>query len=433
VVVEGAVIANEGCSIARRRIVLRKKRVDLVPSQRALDDGIRPSWQRRFLRGAAYILIELLLCFCLAELALRVMPMGKYRSAPFRQYDPEIGLSLIPNKHLVHSRGCFQGEISTNRWGMRDRERTLEKPAGEFRIAMIGDSGVEAAQVKADEVVNIRMEKLLQDLGYNNIEVMDFAVEGIGTTQELLLYKEKVRQFHPDLVLTMFTDNDVFNNSSTLQPKVYGIHDWYSPYYDLAPDGKLVFVPVEPRHFNKLRSYLETHSVAFYYMERIWYAVDIPRYNWDGLPLYYETYSDDPLNDEWKQAWQVTAKVLTVMQDTVTADGAKFIVLAWPFDCDIDQDCRQRLLKKYGTVPPSFSPFKPEQRLKEIADNANIRFDFIAPYMQAYRDRQHLQWPYYSFPCDPHYSALGHEVAAEAIVQKLQEHQLLPPSHRNAE
>lgn len=407
--------------------------MNLVLSQRALSHEIIPSRRRRFLLRAVYVLIELLLCFCLAELVLRVMPMGKYRSAPFRQYDPEIGLSLIPNKHLIHSRGCFQGEVSINRWGMRDRERTLEKPSGEFRIAMIGDSGVEAAQVKPDEVVNIRMERLLRDLGYNNVEVMDFAVEGIGTTQELLLYKEKVRQFHPDLVLTMFTANDVFNNSSTLQPKVYGIHDWYSPYYDLAPDGTLVFVPVEPRHFNKLRSYLETHSVFFYYLERMWYAVDIPRYKWGGLPLYYETYSDDPLDDEWRVAWQVTGKVLAIMRDTVTADGAKFIVLAWPFDCDIDQDCRKRLLKQYGTVPPSFSPFKPGQRLKEIADSANIQFDSLAPYMQAYRDRQHLQWPYYSFTCDPHYSALGHEVAAEAIVQILGEHQLLPSLRGKAE
>jgi lysophospholipase L1-like esterase len=405
----------------------------LLGSQPALGEETVPSRRRKFLSKATYVLIELLLCICLAELALRFLPLGKYRSAPFRQYDPEVGLSLIPNKHLMHSRGCFQGEVSINRWGMRDRDRTLEKPAGELRIAMIGDSYVEAVQVKPDEVVNIRMEKLLRDLGYDNIEVMSFGVEGIGTTQELLLYKEKVRQFHPDLVLLMFSDNDVFNNSSTLQPKVYGIHDWYSPYFDLAPDGGLVFKPVEPRHLNKLRSYLEAHSVLLYYLERIWYSVEIPLYKWDGLPLYYGTYADDPLDDEWRQAWQVTGKVLGIMRDTVAADGAKFIALAWPFNCDIDQNCEQRLIKQYGKIPPSFRPFAAEQRLKAIADTGNIPFDFLAPYMQSYRDQHHLQWPFFSFPCDPHYSALGHEVAAQAIVQKLEERRLLPRLPEKAE
>jgi hypothetical protein len=256
---------------------------------------------------------------------------------------------------------------------------------------------------------------------------MNFAVEGFGTTQELLLYKEKVRPFHPDLVLLMFAlSNDVFNNSSTLQPKVYGIHDWYSPYYDLAPDGKLVFKPLDPRHFNKLRSYLENHSVLLYYLERAWFKVDIPLYTWYGLPLYYETYSDDPLDNEWKQAWQVTGKVLTLMRDTVIADNAHFMVLTWPESTDRDPDWRQRMIKQYGQLPSSFNPFKPEQRLKEIANSAHIPLDSLAPYMQAYRDQHHLQWPYFSFSCEPHFSALGHQVSAEAIVQKLQEHDLLP-------
>src|SRR5437868_5921134 len=81
------------------------------------------------------------------EVLLRVLPLGRYRSAPFRQYDPLIGISLIPNMKVVHSRGCFTGLVETNRWGFRDRDRTLEKPAGDFRIALIGDSAVEAVHV----------------------------------------------------------------------------------------------------------------------------------------------------------------------------------------------------------------------------------------------------------------------------------------------
>ena len=402
-----------------------EKTMKLVEQPPILGEQVPLSRKKKLFFDSVSILFVLVVLACLGELVVRVLPLGKYRSAPFRQYDPEIGLSLIPNKHVIHSRGCFQGEVSINRWGMRDRERSLEKPPGEFRIAMIGDSGVEAVQVKPDEVVNIRMENVLHDIGYNSVEVMNFAVEGIGTTQEFLLYKQKVRQFHPDLVLLMFTlGNDIFNNSSTLQPKVYGIHDWYSPYYGLALDGSLVFKPVQPRSFNKLRLYLETHSLLFYYLQRLWFKFNIPLHTWHRLPLYYGIYSD-PLDDEWRQAWQVTGKVLALMQDTVTADGAKFMVFSGPDICD-DRDWHQRLTKEYGKVPPSFRPCSAVQRLKETAATHHIQLDFLGPYIHAYGDQHHLPWPYFSFTCDPHFNALGHEVSAEAIVQILRERNLLP-------
>jgi lysophospholipase L1-like esterase len=379
---------------------------------------------KKLLFSAVLTLFILTALACVGEVALRLLPMGKYRSTPFRQYDPEIGLALIPNKHVMHSRRCFQGEVSTNSWGMRDRARTLEKSPSEFRIAMIGDSAVEAVHVRPDEVVNIRMEKLLRDLGYRNVEVMNFAVEGIGTTQEFLLYKQKVRQFHPDLVMLMFLiGNDIVNNSSTLQPKMYGIHTWYCPYYDLAPDGTLVFRPVQRRYFNSLRTYLETHSLLVYYLERTWFQINLFVQRWHGLPLTYGTYADDPLDPEWAQAWQVTGKVLAMMRDAVVADSAKFVVFPWP---DIYPEWKQDLLRTYGTIPSSFNPFKPQQRLTEIAKTYNIQMEFFTSYMQKYRDEHHLQPPYFSFPCDPHLNAVGHEASAEALVQVLQERQLLP-------
>jgi hypothetical protein len=383
------------------------------------------AWRKRVLFGAVYALVMVFSFAIVGEGLLRVLPLGAYKSAPFRQYDPVVGLSLMPDRNVIHHRGCFAGEVVTNRWGMRDRDRMREKSPGEFRIAMLGDSAVEAVQVKPAEVVNRQMEQLLAAKGYKNVSVLNFGVEGIGTTQELVMYKEKVRQFRPDLLLVMFSWNDVMNNSSTLQPKSYGIHTWYSPYYDLGPDGKLSFRPVESLSFGSVRSYLEHHSVLTYYLERMWLTVDFSPSKWKGIPVYFGTYGD-PLDGEWSQAWLTTEKVMTLLRDTVTQDGSKFMLLAWPDFADIDPQWRARMVKQVGQVPDDFSPFKPEERIKSIAERNHIAFDFIAPYLQSYRDQHGLQWPYFSFSCDPHYSALGHRVSAEAIVQKLEQHQLLP-------
>jgi lysophospholipase L1-like esterase len=366
---------------------------------------------------------------CLGEVTLRVFAMfsTRYRSAPFRRYDPVLGISLIPNMKVTHERGCFRGEINVNRWAMRDRERELAKSPGEFRVALVGDSLVEGPQVKADEVMNIRMEKLLQQRGYKNAEVLNFGVEGIGTTQEYLMYQQQIRQFHPDVVILAFVANDVMNNSSTLQPKCYGIHTWYCPYYNLNSDGDLVLQPVQTRYFNGLRSYLEEHSLLTYYVERSWARfVNYTPYTWDGIYLGWQVYSDQP-TPEWDRAWAVTDKVLARFKKDVEQDGGKFVIMAPPQLYETDQDWSTWFPKEEGKIPATFNPHVYNQRLADIATQDNISLDFLAPYFQDYRDAHHLQHPYFSLACDHHYSALGHEVAAEAMVQKLEEHKWLPP------
>jgi len=366
--------------------------------------------------------------FCIvSEVILRILPLGRYENGIYRQYDPLLGESLIPNVGVIHSRGCFQGLVRTNSWAFRDRDRTLEKPPEAFRVALIGDSAIEAAQVQPNEVVNIQMEQMLHDQGYPRVEVLAFGIGAIGTTQELLLYENKIRQFHPDVVVLTFSANDVMNNSSTLQPETYGIHTWYSPYYDLGTNGELVFRPVESKPLNWLVKPLEHHSKLLYYFERVWFQFDYSPYKWHGVPIYYGTWSDDPLDPDWQQAWNITSKVLARFDREVSADGGRFLVLAWPNFYDIDTAWRRSLLKEIGTMPAQLNPAKFSDHLRDAAQKANVPLDFTAPYFQAYRDEHHLQWPYFSFSCDPHLSSMGHRIAAAAIIQKLEEYKLLPP------
>jgi hypothetical protein len=220
------------------------------------------------------------------------------------------------------------------------------------------------------------------------------------------------------------------NNSSTLQPQSYGIHAWYAPYYDLGPHDQLVFRPVEKRRLNRPAGFLERHSYLYYYLERIWSQFNISLYKWHGMPVYYGTYSDDPLDPDWQKAWSITAKVLNRFNQEVARDGARFVVLAWPTFADTDRDWRGRLLKEVRYIAPQFNPKQFNVHWQQIASQAGVSFDFLAPYFEQYRDAHELQWPYFSFTCDPHFSPLGHRVAAEAMIQKLAQHALLTPAHR---
>jgi len=382
-------------------------------------------WKRP-LYGSILAIGALMVLGMLGEAATRALPLvlPSFRSAPFRQYDSRLGVSLIPNTRVVHRRGCFEGEVVTNEWGMRDRSRTIQNPDHHLRIALLGDSIIEAVHVKPDEVMNIRMEKLLQDKGYRNAEVLDFGIAGIGTTQELLIYKDRVRQSHPDLLVLVFCSNDVMNNSSVIESKAYGIHTWYAPYYDLGPKGELVFVPVQGRTFGGVRSFLESRSTLVYYLERIWARVNLPLHTWEGVPIYFGAFGDPPDSD-WAKAWLITERLLTLLNDTIPRDGPKLIVLASPDGHRTDPDWRERMRREFGHIPPSFRADNVERRLGQIASRNRILLDVLGPYFEAYRNRHDLQWPYFSLTCDSHFSALGHEVCAEAIVEKLEQHRLL--------
>ena len=382
-------------------------------------------------RKILFIVFSNLLAFCflfaLGEAVLRLLTRlpGHYRSAPFRRYDPILGLSLIPNVDVIHARGCFEGEVRTNRWGMRDRDRSLAKNQGQLRIALVGDSLIEGVHVKPDQVVNIQLEKLLASHGHSNVEVLNFGLGSIGTTQEFLIYEARARQFHPDLVIVMFSDNDVMNNSSTIQPEVYGIHTWFAPYYNLDPNGQLLFQPVEPRPFNTVRTFLETHSVLAYYLDRIWFRFEPAVHHWKGLRAEWGSYGD-PLDPEWQSAWTVTEKVLTLFKKTVESDGSRFLVLVPPTFFDVDPDWRERFSKVEGKIPPEMSVATYSERLKGIAERNNISMSFLNSYFIAYRNAHTLKWPYFSLSCDPHYSAMGHEVMAEAILERLEADDFVP-------
>ena len=382
---------------------------------------------RRFLFGAIYVVIIVITFLAVGELAVRtvVARFSPYRSFPFRQYDPQLGIALIPNLQVDHQRGCFQGEVSVNRWGMRDRPRSLEREGAGLRIALLGDSIVEGAQVRPDEVLNVRVEQLLHSRGNPDAEVLNFGIAGIGTAQELLLYEQRVRRFDPDLVVLLFTNNDVMNNSSTLQPKAYGIHTWYAPYYDLQSDGSLALRPVPRRALSRIRSEIERRSAFVYYVENLWSRVNVTTAYWQGVPIQWGVYGE-PLDPEWAEAWQTTEALLGRLHEEVRSDGAQFIVLLWPTFFDIDPHWRGRLAGEIGRIPDALQPASFEKRLRAMAEKQGIRFDTLAPFMAQRRDELALAWPYFSFSCDSHPSPLGHRVGAEALVDRLESHGLLP-------
>lgn len=115
------------------------------------------------------------------------------------------------------ARTTFSGEaFTTNRWGMRDRERDLLKPQGTFRIALIGPSDVMGWGTSDREVFSALVETRLDARARGKrVEVLNFALAGWSLPQQVFAIAQLARPFSPDLVLLTVHpfDADLFSRT----------------------------------------------------------------------------------------------------------------------------------------------------------------------------------------------------------------------------
>lgn len=129
--------------------------------------------------------------------------LGLVRPSPVA----DIVYELKPNQQ-----GVFKGQpVRINNLGMRGPDVTVEKPAGTFRIAGIGDSVMFGWGVGEGEVYSQLVEQRLnlKAGGARHYEFLNFAVPGYNTVMEVSTFEHKVAAFAPDLVVIHFIGNDL--------------------------------------------------------------------------------------------------------------------------------------------------------------------------------------------------------------------------------
>jgi lysophospholipase L1-like esterase len=160
------------------------------------------------------LLASCLVSLLLAEGAVRllgaapevgVLERGRYRVSP----NPRIGYEPIPGyEYRGDDLENYDFRGRANSLGFRDREHPRRKPAGTYRILVLGDSIAAGHRVpRTEDVFPARLETLLRRRGLP-AEVLNFAVSGYNTEQEVETLRDKGLAFEPDLVLLAYCLND---------------------------------------------------------------------------------------------------------------------------------------------------------------------------------------------------------------------------------
>jgi hypothetical protein len=154
------------------------------------------------------------------ELCLMGNPIGHNRSqvkeVTREQKDDFLQFDLKPSFDAVF----FGQRYTTNPQGMRDREYTLEKPTGVYRIALLGSSiDMGWGVATPDTYENLLEDWLNAEAARRGLsrrfEVLNFAVAAYGPVQRYDVFHRKALAYQPDLVLF---------SSTMLDPRLVEIH-----------------------------------------------------------------------------------------------------------------------------------------------------------------------------------------------------------------
>jgi hypothetical protein len=167
----------------------------------------------RILLAIGSILLTLL---CL-EAAFRVVqPAGPAVLQPQIRHiyvprDPAVG-RLSDYWYIAPNQDAYQLDVPvrTSSIGIRNREVSAEKPLGDYRILVLGDSHAFGYGVVEERTWPRLLEtKLRRSRVMPSLEVINAGVEGLSVEQEVQLLEDRLLSLKPDLIILTYYWNDM--------------------------------------------------------------------------------------------------------------------------------------------------------------------------------------------------------------------------------
>jgi lysophospholipase L1-like esterase len=176
----------------------------------------------RFKLKALYIVLANVVVLIVALVLIEVFAQVYFFLNPtydvlFLQPDRVVGWKQVPNLQWVWAghfwyANEFSVPIKTNSFGFRDLERGFQPAPNVVRVALLGDSFVEAVQVPFEKTGGYLLEQKLNDLNQSpspasvQYEVLNFGISNHSVGQYLLVWEEYASKFGPDYVF-LFVSN----------------------------------------------------------------------------------------------------------------------------------------------------------------------------------------------------------------------------------
>lgn len=124
----------------------------------------------------------------------------------------EIGFRFLPDspKPIASAARPYQYFLPEHNEGRHDYAHSPTKPAGNFRIIVIGDSFTYGDKMQFYDTFSKRLERMLNlNEQQRKVEVLNWGKPGYSTMHEIVQVRRAVTEYNPDLILLQVTLNDL--------------------------------------------------------------------------------------------------------------------------------------------------------------------------------------------------------------------------------
>ena len=372
----------------------------------------RPRW-KNLLFNIIALCIGLIIFGILGEIITRIIySKGIPEVLPAMFMNEKVtGYRLKPNFTGAHTHRDFRVIYSMDSLGYRDYDHPLHKPAGTFRILVLGDSFTFGVGVPMEDTYPKVLEKMLNAHKSSiRYEVINTGVPGYNTDQEYYYFVKEGISLEPDLVIVgFFGMNDVdgvefgWQNFST-------------------QNGYLVKVPPLKLHIPEMKGFLLTHStlarITYYNLSKLADA-----YHRHGKPrelpmqIYHDNYTDS-----FAKALTKTEQYLLDMKKMSVSHKAKFILLLIPFEMEVNKKnwVKYLLEDTYSDKVYNQNLLKPSRLFSQFGKDKDISTLDLVPIFRT----DHPETCYFTW--EPHWNRNGHLLAAKSIYSYLKENRMIP-------
>lgn len=332
---------------------------------------------------------------------------------------PRIDASGIVTKYAPGQTGTYRLRneitakfaVNTQGWSSAKNNYVVQKDIP--RIAIIGDSYIEALQVDLDASVAEQLEKT----GNGSFEVYRFGMSGAPLSQYLHMLRHEVLAYKPDLVIFNLVHND-FDESWNFKPGAYT-----SAFLKLKIDGDTVVNEIPPRPFqttwfepirrsNTWRYLAVRQQVRFQILRDM-----ILGKEQKASPKYQANIDVDSLNTKDVQNTAATRYILQQAQILCQKHNARFMVV-------MDGVRGVIYANPDGPFDRTVGALKLNAMVQNICQELAIPCIDLHPiFATHFRTHGHK----FEFAHDGHWNKLGHTIAAQAIANKLAENPLPTP------
>ncbi len=176
--------------------------------------------------------------------------------------DATLGWRAKRNVHFIRTKkdaagAAHQVNFATDGQGFRlQGDPNTEKT----KLFFVGDSFTHAAKISNDQTYYGVIQKRLGD----RAAVFAYGALGFGTLQETMVAREHAPRIEPDWVIVQATGNDFINNSYELEINSYGSNNNKRRPY-LQRDGSVVY-RIPQRRLPWLYGFAFDHSRVLYYL-----------------------------------------------------------------------------------------------------------------------------------------------------------------------